>query len=290
MENYLLDAYDLHIHCAPDVVERSVTGLEMTKIACECGMRGFAFKAHYGSTASQAAMLRAMYPECNALGGITLNSAVGGINPMAVENAARLGAKIVWCPTFDSPGQLKYYLENHPQYMVLHTSLMDRGVDISSHKIIDEDGKLTKAMSDVLDIVRDYGMMLGTGHISHEETFALARESKRRGYKKLVITHADWNFTYYSLDEQMALAQMGATIEHSYTSPAEGAVAWETVFEQIRKVGVENTILSTDLGQKRNVYPNVGFQRFACKLAENGFSRDELRSMMVYKPAMLVEE
>lgn len=290
MENLLEGAYDLHIHCGPDVVARSVTGLEMARRAQACGMRGFAIKAHYDATCQQAAMVRTLVPGCNAVGTLTLNSTVGGINPMAVENAARLGAGIVWCPTFDSSSQQTYYLEHYPQYIAMQKKLLEQNIPVPSYRIIDEAGKLLPEMSDVLELVQAYDLTLGTGHITHEETFALAREAARRNYKKLLITHADWSFTHYSLEEQEALVRLGATIEHSYTSLAEGAVEWEAVFHEIRKIGVQHVVITTDLGQAKNEYPDIGLQKYAERLREAGFSRDDLRRMLTENPGFLVEK
>ena len=39
------------------------------------------------------------------VGTLTLNWAVGGMNALAVEIAAREGARIVWMPTVDSPAE-----------------------------------------------------------------------------------------------------------------------------------------------------------------------------------------
>ena len=288
MTNLLKNTYDLHIHCAPDVVERSVTGLEMTKRAVASEMKGFALKAHYGSTAQQAAVLRNLYPECNVVGTITLNAVVGGINPIAVENAARLGAKIVWCPTFDSPGQQSYYLTNYPNYMTLHKRLSEKHIPVPTFSVLDEENRICQAMLDVLEIVTDYNMVLGTGHISHKECFALAEETHRRGFKKLLVTHADWPFTKYTAEEQIRLIELGASIEHSYTSAAEEQ-SWSSFCEMLRITGIEHVVLSTDLGQKHNELPEVGFRKYAEILLEQGFSLPELKQMMSDKPAELVE-
>lgn len=290
MENLLEGAYDLHIHCGPDIVPRSVTGLEMAKRAERCGMRGFAIKAHYDCTCQQAETVRNIVPACNAIGTLTMNAQVGGPNPMAVETAARLGARIIWCPTFDSASQRKYYLENLPQYIVVQEKLLKRKIPVSSYCLINEDGQLTAEMSDVLDLVQEYDITLGTGHITHEETFSLAREAYRRGFKKLLITHADWSFTHYSLDEQKELVRLGAFIEHSYTSPAVlNAVTWDEVFCEIREIGPRHVVVSTDLGQAKNILPDVGLQDYAERILGAGFSIDDLRQMIVTNPASLVE-
>ena len=289
MEDLLKGAYDLHIHCGPDVVPRALTGLEMAKRAKKCGMAGIALKAHYGCTCQEAALVNELVPECRTIGTLTMNSATGGVSPMAVEAAARLGAKIIWCPTFDSASQQKYYLEKLPQYIGMQSDLMERSIPVLSYCLIDQEGRLTQEMCDVLSLVQEHDLVLGTGHITHEETFALAREAYRRNYRKLLITHADWSFTHYSIEEQTELVHLGATIEHTYTSPAVlGPVTWEEVYHEIRVIGPENIILSTDLGQAKNIFPDEGLWNYAHQLLKAGFTSDELHKMMCEVPARLV--
>lgn len=289
MEELLRNAYDLHIHCGPDIIPRSVTALEMAERAAKRGMRGFAIKSHYAPTCLQAATVRACYPGCNAVGTITLNASVGGLNPLAVEAAARMGARIVWCPTFDSASQQSYYLEHLPRYIGMQKKLMDAGEAVPSYCLIDEHGELCHEMKVILDLVKSYDITLGTGHITHGETFALAREANRRSFKKLLVTHADWEFTHYSLAEQQELVDLGAWIEHSYTSPAEGCVAWEQVAEEIRTVGVGHCIITTDLGKNNGIFPDEGLFDYAKRLLEMGFSEADLSVMLCENPAILVE-
>ena len=180
-------------------------------------------------------------------------------------------------------------MKNYPSYIVMQKKLQDQGMPISAYCLLNQEGKLIREILDVLDIVQEYDIVLGTGHITHAETFALAREAARRNFKKLLITHADWNFTHYSLEEQRELVRLGATIEHSYTSPAEGAVAWEDVFREIREIGPEHVVLTTDLGQGKNEYPDQGLQKYAEKVLENGFTRAALHQMIVENPTSLVE-
>ena len=45
---------------------------------------------------------------------MTLNQAVGGMNALAVEIAAREGARIVWMPTVDSPAETAGRTEPKP--------------------------------------------------------------------------------------------------------------------------------------------------------------------------------
>ena len=289
MTYFLKHAYDLHIHCGPDIIPRSVTALEMAERAVKRGMKGFAIKSHYAPTCLQAATVRACYPGCNAVGTITLNASVGGLNPLAVETAARMGAKIVWCPTFDSASQQDYYLKHLPQYIDMQKKMLDAGRNVPSYCLIDESGELCCEMQEVLDVVQSHDLVLATGHITHKETFALARVASKRGFRKLLITHADWEFTHYTVEEQQELVKLGAWIEHSYTSPEEGCVAWEKVAGEIRTIGAQRCIITTDLGKANGKYPDDGLWDYAQRLLEMGFTAGEISAMICQNPGFLVE-
>ena len=95
-------AFDLHIHIAPDTVERRIDDVSLARRFEEVGLVGFILKSHYNSTAERAAVVRGVVPGIEARGAITLNRAVGGMNAIAVEIAGREGARTVWMPTVDS--------------------------------------------------------------------------------------------------------------------------------------------------------------------------------------------
>jgi hypothetical protein len=90
--------YDLHVHVAPDVMTRRITDIELAQACLAVGQAGFALKSHYVSTAERAAVVNAAVPGIRVIGALALNAAAGGMNPMAVEIAAREGARIVCRP------------------------------------------------------------------------------------------------------------------------------------------------------------------------------------------------
>ncbi len=98
-------AYDIHIHVAPDVMRRRIDDLALAPQFAAVGLAGFVLKSHYAPTAERAAVVRAAVPGFGAVGAITLNGSVGGMNPIAVEVAGRGGAQVVWLPTVDSANQ-----------------------------------------------------------------------------------------------------------------------------------------------------------------------------------------
>lgn len=78
-------------------------------------------------------------------------------------------------------------------------------------------------------------------------------------------------------------------MEHCYTTPATDKVAWDGVFEQIRGIGAEHIVLTTDLGQTTAVFPDEGLALFGSRLLENGFSESDIRTMIIKNPVSLIE-
>lgn len=286
-------AYDLHVHSAPDVLPRKMDDIEMAKRIKESGMAGYAIKSHYFCTSERAEMVNRLYPDCDAVGTITLNSSVGGINPTAVEMAARSGAKLVWFPTCDSAHEIAHVFDGNPNkklpyWAQIIIQMKDAGIQAPVINILEEDGTLKKPVLDVLDIIARYDMILATGHVSHEEAFALVSEAKNRGVKKIVVTHVDFPTTYYTVEEQKRFVEMGAVMEHCYTTWATGKVEFEVTKEMIREIGPANCILATDLGQKTALYPDEGLLEFAKRLYDDGFTAEEIRTMTVDNPRALL--
>ena len=72
--------------------------------------------------------------------------------------------------------------------------------------------------------------------------------------KKMVVTHVDFPSTFYDIEQQRELVAMGAQMEHCFTTYGTGKVDFGVTLEQIRAVGADRVICSTDLGQRANVY------------------------------------
>src|SRR3990170_4125546 len=78
-------AYDLHVHISPDVPARIIDDVSLAHRCAEVGLAGFGLKSHYTSTAERAQIVSRVVPGVLAIGTITLNWAVGGMNALAVE-------------------------------------------------------------------------------------------------------------------------------------------------------------------------------------------------------------
>src|SRR6476659_120062 len=174
----LRGAIDTHVHISPDVVVRKIDDLSLARRCLELGLGGFLMKSHYTSTAERASVVRAAVPGVEVLGSLTLNRAVGGMNPVAVEIAAREGARTVWLPTVDAVNEAGEETElppgaTPPVWMRLQRELRAAGVVIEPVPVVDADGAVLPETRAVLAAIARYGLVLATGHISRDEIFAV---------------------------------------------------------------------------------------------------------------------
>jgi hypothetical protein len=279
-------AYDMHVHIAPDTVERRIDDVGLARRCRELGLAGFQLKSHYTSTAERAAVVRGVVPEVGVFGAVTLNRAVGGMNPLAVEIAAREGARTVWLPTVDSLNEMTGTHElapgaKPPVWMRLQRELREQGVDIEPVRVVDDAGALLPETRAVLESVARHGMVLATGHLSRDEIFAVGDAAVDAGIGTIVITHPEFPAQDIGIEDQVELAAKGALLERCFTTPHTGKVTWERVFEAIRATGPENSVLSTDLGQVFNPPVEDGLPLMADRLLEAGFDEEEVRTMAV---------
>lgn len=282
----LRGAYDTHVHIAADVVERKIDDLGLARRMRDLDMAGFCMKSHYTSTAERASTVRAAVPEVDALGSIVLNRAVGGMNPLAVEVAAREGARIVWLPTVDSVNE-SHERDNAgsggriPVWVKLQLELRAQGIEIPPVPVLDDAGAPLPETREVLDVIARHQMVLATGHLSGPEIFAMVDAAVAAGIETVVVTHPEFPSQDLGVAEQRELAARGALLERCFTTPHTGKVSWERWLEAIRATGPEHSVLSTDLGQMFNPAVEDGMGFMVDRLLEAGFEEEEIKTMAV---------
>ena len=244
-------------------------------------------KSHYTSTAERARTVNAAVPGVRAIGAIVLNQAVGGMNALAVEIAAREGARTVWMPTVNSINEME---EVHsfalgapmPVWMKFEVSLREAGVEPEPVAVLDESGAIAAGGPEG---VRGRGAPpAGARHRPPRPRRDLCRRRRRAprgGIRDVVVTHPEFPSQNLILEEQAELAEKGALLERCFTTPYTGKVTWQHVFEGVRATGVENNVLSTDLGQVFNPPVEDGMALFADKFLDAGFSEEEVHMMAV---------
>lgn len=279
-------AYDLHVHTGPDLLPRSASDLELAARCRERGLAGFVIKSHYVPSAPRAALVRELMPDVHALGSIVLNAAVGGINTVAVEIAARAGARIVWMPTFDGANEMSGHGSlppgvKQPQWARLQQELREQGIRSEPVAVIDEEGRVLPEVRSVLRTIARHQLVLATGHLGRDEIFAVVEAALAEGVQQIIITHPDYPSQDLSSEDQAALARRGAFLERCFAPSYSGKASWERLYAGIRATGPEHSFLSTDLGQPDNPPIEDGLPLLVDRLLAAGFADEEVITMAV---------
>lgn len=286
-------AYDLHVHVEPDILPRKTTDLDLARRFTELGLRGFVLKSHYAPTAERARVVREVVPGVEALGAIVLNHGVGGLNPLAVEIAARAGARFVWFPTVDAANEAREAMglppEKKPQWARLQEAFRDTGLLPDPISVLDGRGRLRLEARAVLRVAARYSLVVATGHLSREEILKVVEAALEEGVRWVVVTHPDYPTQDLPLADQRYLAGQGVFLERCFAPSHTGKVPWEKLFRAIREAGVEQSFLSTDLGQPKNPPVEEGLALFADRLLQAGFTEEEVRHMAVAVPTLLAK-
>ena len=269
--------YDLHVHPSPDVKKRKFTDLELAARLLEAGMKGVVIKNHFSETVCRAALLQQQFPQLKVAGGIVLNRPNGGINPYEVENCIALGGKFLWMPTLYAR---TYQLCKHPD--------MKREEAEKYLYLLDEKGNLLPAVREVLYLAAQAYMTVATGHISAEEGKKVVAAAREAGVRKIIITHADNPADFYTDADQLACVKMGAVIEHCCFNVFTGQTSIGELARQVRLVGCDNVLLSSDFGQPGSPYPEEGLSQLAEALLGEGFTPSDLETMLKTNPEKLM--
>jgi hypothetical protein len=283
-------AYDVHLHASPCLSNRRASILQIAGEAKDAGMKGFVVKDHHFSTAPSALMAREAVPEVIATGGVTLCGSVGGLNPEAVETTLRLKGKVVWMFSLESAWMVR---QMHTPAFGSSDIYKKMGVKLErpGYTVFDDSGVLKQEAIEIISLCKEYGAVLETSHLSPDEGFAMAREAKRQQMKKVVVTHANQEVTPYTLQQQLELVELGATIMYcmnSYMSkPGEPAKDPAGLGALIRSVGVEHVVLATDFGLYYWPTAVEGMRMMIGTLLEQGFGEDDIRMMIQHSPERL---
>ena len=277
IDDLVRGSIDMHLHHGPDfAMPTRSDALETARQARAMGMKAIVLKNQNFPTALLATMVSQLVPEVKVFGGICLDYDVGGLNGDALESSAKLGAKVVWMPTHSSK-----------------SSMARSGGEGKGIAILNAENKLAPEMGRILALIKEYGLVLASGHISARETSALAEAALATGITKYVVTHASTHSFERSinLEEQRRLGQMGAFIEYIYVGFLANEMRDDPqdLVKAIRNVGAEHCIMSTDLGQAYNPTPAEGMRMFIALLLKNGIGEREIELMAKINPAKLLD-
>ncbi len=278
-------SFDVHVHSNPCLFTRIGDDLDLARHAVEARLSGIVLKNHFESTVGRAALANKVIEGTHVFGGLVLNGYAGGVNPIAVENALRLGAKEIWFPTIDSLAHSKVF--GH----VGGFGYQESGTKVPREPItILDQGHLKEEAKAIVELVRNYGAILGTGHLGKDEIVPLVQFARELKFDRLLITHPFFNPPNFTVPELVDLTSLGAKLElcggNLYPIPGIGRI--DTYRETVAEVGAQSIVLSSDAGQPRKSLPAEVLRIFAQCLMEKGVTQPELDTMMKQNPAQLL--
>ena len=269
--NPLTGVIDFHVHSGPDSRPRSVSDLEVARIAKRAGMRGLVFKNHFTMTADRAALAMQVVDGIEIFGGVALNRAVGGLNAEAVRQLVAFSGgrgKVVWLPTFDA----EFW--------------MTRAGQPGEFVPVMRDGEPEPALGEIFDLIAEHELVLAMGHSSPEEVLALIPEARRRGVGHILVTHALGQQP--SRDQLAEMARLGAVMELVWLAVGNGEFTLAKYAAVIREVGARHFLLSSDLGQELSPLHTDGLRAFIEGLRGEGIADADIDLMTRRNPARLL--
>lgn len=273
--------FDAHVHAAPDVLDRIGFDDQVAASYVAAGYSGFVLKAHYESTVGRASALRRSYG-IDVVGGIALNSAVGGINPGAVLSALATGGRVVWFPTADAHTQAAAGL---PRLSDLEARL---GPGTFAVPPVLQDAVVERDVALVLDLIAEHDAVLGTGHVSSAECRWLFEQANARGIRRFLLTHPSYTVPDMTIEEIEQLAVQGAYVEiTAYQLFHQPGMTPERLAAVARAAGTR-LILSSDVGQVDSPEPPKALEQLIAVLTAEGLDPGLLREAASVTPRSLV--
>ena len=290
----LAGAVDAHVHCDPSLTRRSADVFEAAEAASRAHMRAMVIKDHHAHT-EELAWLAQRHADIAApfevFGSTWLNNYAGGWNVFAVDRAILFGARIIGAPTVSARGQLAQTESmfgpggQHPADLAV-TSVRPPRQPIAV-PTLDDRGHVLPEVLECVDLIADAGnVVLGGGHLDQGELFTLVRTAAERGVRRICLTHATL-FTSADMEELRELClETGAVCELSSIE----ILGWgASLADDIRTLGLENVILSTDAGFFLMPAQVTAYTQMLARLLEAGLTEAEISIGARQVPARLLD-
>ncbi len=292
VSSVLEGAVDLHVHPAPSPLPRRIDTVAAGRSAADAGFRAIVVKSHHHSTVTDVLAVAnnglEELPATDVFGGIALNGAVGGLNPMAVDLALKLGGKIVWFPTISSPRHIEHHREHPDSKFPKVTIDVRKEAPID---VLDEQGTLRPEVYEILESIRDADAILASGHLAPDRITAVFEAAREVGVERMLVNHP--NFVIEAaFDDARRWVELGAKIEHSICMYDQASTFnfWDpdVLVEWIEAVGPEHSVLGSDLGQVKNPLPSESFANIVQRLLDRGVPEAEIERMVRGNAAALL--
>jgi hypothetical protein len=290
-DELLKGALDLHVHGYPEIsfdVHTRVGDYEITRLAVAAGMKGFVLKSHIWPTVGRVYHLRKSFENLEIFPSITLNSTVGGFNPIAVESAAKQGAKIVFMPTWSAVNDLhrEGFSSCMKKYLMSFRSVgNEKGLSV-----FDNEGHLSIDVKEVLRVAKRYDLAVATAHISPSESQAVLEEANKIGLWPVIFSHPDSHSVGGTINDMKAMANNGAYVEFCVLGmlPMFQRIHPSKLIENIKEIGAEHCFMSTDFFFNWPPPPAEMLRMAIATLLDLGLGIEEIELLVKINPSKIL--
>jgi hypothetical protein len=309
-QELLNEAIDIHVHAGPHLISspRRVDPFQAAIEARDAGMRAIVFMDNFGISSGTSWMVNRLIPDFQTFGGLILSTIYNGLNPRAVKTAINYGdgAKFICFGTHSTcfqasrEGRLEdgKYVTLSQKYKKFRDEELKRCISIPTEEPPGPE------LNEILQLIADNPQMyLITGHVSAEEAVRLVELSSDYGIERMVVSGAVTKIA--GINQLKRMIESGAFIE--YTMASYNISSPKTHYyvereyasggkqdgimlaaDQIRKIGVDHCIASTDLGVYTGPTPVEGFRELIATLLDIGFTAEEIRKIVKTNPEKLL--
>ena len=274
-------AIDIHIHNGPDpYMCRIGDTIDLALAACQAGMAGVNFgEPHQIPSGPLALMAEKVVNQwadehgkkrIRCFGGVSLNYAVGGLNPVAVIASARIGAKVVWPPGTDSSHY--YKLMGVPG-----------GIDV-----LDENDNVVPAMKEILSIIAEGDLVLNLSCLGVKDVFCLIDEANKLGVKRMNVVHPNQLTSLMTVEQMKIAADKGASIELTCNDFQSISFTWDAFMQAYNLLGADKIIASTDNGCFEFFTPVVAMRAYITGMLTHGIPDSDVEKMIKTNPKRLL--
>lgn len=276
MNKHLNGTVDLHVHAASRGEPQYFDALTIAQNVAQAGGRAVLLKSHWAATVELARTAEQACAGMRVFGSLVMNAQAGGLSPAVVEAALRAGAREIWMPTITAAHDMQV-----------------KGTPGKGITILDETGKILPEVHEILGLIARHNTILGTGHLSISEIKILVGAARAAGVRRILVTHPELPVVAVPLEVQEELKGEGLFFERCFLGTISnsrfGGYPLDLVVSAIRQIGVDSTVLATDLGQSANMLPAEGMRRFIDELIQLGFTEAQIDRMARQNPAGLLD-
>lgn len=287
--------FDLHVHAGPCVAHRRADDVDTVAAYAAAGFDGLVLKGHCEPTVGRAvAAARAVAATrtdsssraavgLNVHGGLVLNAPAGGFNPVAVESALTLGARVVWLPTVDARAHHAAGLAHPPSC----APALPRGPGFAAPPL---DAATEQPLRTIFASIARADAVLATGHLGAVELPWVVATARELGVRRILLTHPTFTVPDLEVADIDALLAPGVFAEFTtYQLLHQPGMDAGRLAAIIERLGPERCVLSSDAGQPDSPPGPAALQLLVDALIDAGLDAAAVVAMASTQPRQLVE-